>query len=110
MQRRLLVAIALALCGCTTATPPSDAVNPFLQIAEPVASGVTVLRQAQPNYAGVVGNVTIIEQAQGVVLVDSGSSYGDGARVADAVRRVTRKPVTAVVITHWHNDHPLGLA
>lgn len=111
MQRRLLaVAMVLALCGCTTVPPPNEAINPFLQIAEPVANGVTVLRQAQPNYAGVVGNVTIIEQSQGVVLVDSGSSYGDGARVAAAVRRITSKPVTAVVVTHWHNDHPLGLA
>lgn len=113
MQSRLLaVAIMVALGGCTTATPapPAEPINPFLQIAEPVANGVTVLRQARPNYAGVVGNVTIIEQSEGVVLVDSGSSYGDGARVAAAVRRTTRKPVTAVIITHWHNDHPLGLA
>ena len=113
MQRRLLAAaIVLVLCGCATAsqTAPADAPHPFLQIAEPVANGVTVLRQARPNYAGVVGNVTVIEQSEGVVLVDTGSSYGDGARVAAAVRRLTRKPVTTVIITHWHNDHPLGLA
>jgi glyoxylase-like metal-dependent hydrolase (beta-lactamase superfamily II) len=113
VQGRLLAAaIVLALSGCATATPipPTEALHPFLQIPERVASGVTVLRQAQTNYAGVVGNVTIIEQSEGVVLVDSGSSYGDGARVAAAVRRATPKPVTAVIITHWHNDHPLGLA
>src|SRR5262249_42715049 len=53
---------------------------------------------------------TIIEQSRGIVLVDSGSSHGDGQRVVQSVRRLTSKPVTAVIITHWHNDHPLGVS
>ena len=60
--------------------------------------------------SGVVGNVTIIEQSRGIVLVDSGSTHGDGQRVVDSVRRITSKPVTTVIITHWHNDHPLGIS
>lgn len=114
MQRSILTwaaIICLALAGC--ATPPPAQSTPesaFLQVSERVADGVTVLRQAQTNYAGVVGNVTIIEQTNGIVLVDSGSSFGDGARVVANVREISRKPVTAVIITHWHNDHPLGLA
>lgn len=100
-----------SLGGCATpAAPPSrEPINGFLQIVEPVADGVHVMRQAAVNYAGVVGNVVIIEQANGIVLVDSGGSYGDGARVVAAVRSISNKPVTAVIITHWHNDHPLGL-
>lgn len=94
--------------------PPPDmtsaGVRAFLQIAEPVVEGVTVLRQAKPNFYGVVGNVTIIEQSDGLVLIDSGSSYGSGRRVVELVRGVSPKPVKAVIVTHWHNDHPLGLA
>lgn len=94
--------------------PPPDmtsaGVRNFLHIAEPVAEGITVLRQAQPNFYGVVGNVTVIEQSDGLVLIDSGSSYGSGRRVVEHVRRISPKPVKAVIITHWHNDHPLGLA
>lgn len=94
--------------------PPPDmnsaGVRAFLQFAEPVAPGVTVIRQSKPNFYGVIGNVTVIEQADGLVLVDSGSSYGSGRRIVDLVRGISRKPVKAVIITHWHNDHPLGLA
>jgi glyoxylase-like metal-dependent hydrolase (beta-lactamase superfamily II) len=106
--------VCLAVSACATPTPPDQRVaapsDGFLQIVEPIASGVHVMRQALPNYAGVVGNVTIIEQSNSIVLVDSGASFGDGARVVAAVRALSRKPVSAVIITHWHNDHPLGLA
>lgn len=111
--RCALVALCSVFIGCSTpsAQTQNDAeIDGFLQIVEPVAPGVHVMRQRLQNYAGVVGNVTIIEQANGIVLVDSGSSKGDGQRVVEAVRRHSSKPVTAVIITHWHNDHPLGLA
>lgn len=108
----------LAITACATPAagdPPASAIqsepaDPFLQIVEPVADHVWMMRQAQPNFAGVVGNVTIIEQSHGVVLVDSGATHGDGARVVAAVRRITSKPVTAVIITHWHGDHPGGVS
>ncbi|MBL8770326.1 MAG: MBL fold metallo-hydrolase [Phenylobacterium sp.] len=61
--------------------------------------------QVQP-----AGNVTVIEQAEGLVLVDTGGSPGAGRRVVETVRRLSPKPVKAVVITHWHGDHPQGLS
>jgi glyoxylase-like metal-dependent hydrolase (beta-lactamase superfamily II) len=110
-----VAAIALCAVFSSCATPPAQTHNEaeldgYLQILEPVASGVHLMRQRLQNYAGVVGNVTIIEQSDGIVLVDSGGSNGDGRRVVEAVRRLSSKPVSAVVITHWHNDHPLGLS
>lgn len=123
MNRSATAAAMAALLACSGAAmaqtaaqplPPPDmnsaGVQAFLQIAEPVTEGVTVLRQAQNNFYGVIGNVTVIEQTDGLVLIDSGSSYGSGRRVVDLVRGVSPKPVKAVIITHWHNDHPLGLA
>jgi glyoxylase-like metal-dependent hydrolase (beta-lactamase superfamily II) len=102
---------AIAALACTTPPPEGQTqqVDGFVQIVEPVARGVHVMRQAEVNFAGVVGNVTIIEQDDNIVLVDTGSSYGDGGRVVREVRRLSNKPVSAVIITHWHNDHPLGL-
>ena len=83
--------------------------DPYLSILEQVAPGVHLMRQPIPNFAGVVGNVVIIEQVEGVVLIDTGSAYGGGARVVEAVARVTSAPVISVIITHWHNDHSLGV-
>lgn len=111
---------ALALAGCASAAPaPSPAPGAVtqapartaghIQQRHNIAPGVDVLIQPTA-FAGVVGNVTIIQQSDGVVLVDTGSSYGGGARVVAQVRAITDLPVKAVIITHWHNDHPLGLA
>ena len=56
------------------------------------------------------GNVTLIEQADGLALVDTGGSPGAARRLISEIRRLSRKPVKAVIITHWHGDHPQGLA
>lgn len=59
-------------------------------------------------WAAVIGNVTIVEQPDGVVLIDSGGTVADGRDVVEAVSKLTTKPIKAVAITHWHNDHPFG--
>ena len=76
---------------------------------ERVADYVWVMRQPDRLWAAVIGNVTIVEQTDGVVLIDSGGSIADGREVVRAVATLTPKPIKAVAITHWHNDHPLGL-
>ncbi|MDO1560292.1 MBL fold metallo-hydrolase [Brevundimonas sp. 2R-24] len=115
MRLLLLAASAAAIAMTTPAAAqsppePTEGARAYMHVAEAVAPGVTLLRQARPNFYGVVGNVLIIEQSDGLVLVDSGASYGSGRRVVEHVRRISQKPVKSVIITHWHNDHPLGLA
>lgn len=110
----LLVA-AISACASSNVALTAQAKLPveidgYLSVTEQVAPGVHMMRQAVPNFAGVVGNVSIIEQDDSVILVDSGASHGSGARVVESVRRLTAKPVSAVIITHWHNDHPLGVS
>ena len=82
----------------------------YVQVPERLTPRVHVLRQRQPNFAGVIGNVTVIEQAEGLVLVDAGASHGSGVRIVEMVRAISPKPVTAVVLTHWHGDHVMGLS
>lgn len=78
--------------------------------AREIAPGIHMLA-TPPDYLGpATGNVTVIEQADGVVLVDSGAGAAHGRRVVRFVRTITDKPVKAVLITHWHNDHPLGVS
>lgn len=107
-----LVATAAAAAPLNPAEIPRGAVSPedgYRQVAERVAPRVHLIHQVEPFQVSPVGNVVVFEQSDGLVLVDSGSSYGSGARVVDTVRAISPKPVKAVVITHWHNDHPLGL-
>lgn len=78
--------------------------------AEQVAANVHTLNQGDEFHLQPRGNVGIIEQSDGVVLIDSGGSADGAEQVIAFVRSLTDKPVTAIVITHWHGDHALGVA
>lgn len=112
-MKHLLIAIASTVvcvhAAPVAATPSEHESRTHLEIIEPLAPRVWLIRQAEPFQLAPVGNVTVIEQADGLVLVDSGGSPGSGRRVVELVRSVSVKPVKAVLVTHWHNDHPLGL-
>ena len=110
----LLMTAPLAAPGCRS--QPANAVSERrapedgrLMPPEKVVDHVWVMRQPDRVWSAVIGNVEIIEQSDGVVLVDSGGTIPDGRDVVEAVARLTTKPIKAVIITHWHNDHPLGV-
>lgn len=92
------------------AQSPRDQAKGYTQVAEQVVPGVHLLRQSERNFAGVVGNVMVVEQRDGLVLIDAGVSPGSGERIVELVRGLSTKPVKAVVVTHWHGDHHLGLS
>lgn len=114
IQFALLVTAALVAPAChsQSANPVPEQRAPAdgrLMPPEKVSEHVWVMRQPDRVWSAVIGNVEIIEQSDGVVLVDSGGTIPDGRDVVTAVARLTPKPIKAVVITHWHNDHPLGV-
>ncbi len=55
-------------------------------------------------------NITAVEGESGVLVVDTHASTEAAREVIDALRRVTRRPVTALVNTHDHFDHWFGNA
>ena len=68
------------------------------------------VQHANPLNQGYMINSTVIVGDKGVILVDSGGTADVGRHIAAAVRRITDKPVTHVVNTHYHGDHYLGNA
>lgn len=104
-----ILACGLIVASAAIAATPNLTDTGFLQKTITIEKGVWVLTQpkfqVQPN-----GNVTIIEQQDGLVLVDAGGSKGAGARIADTVRTLSNKPVKAVIISQWHGDKPQGLS
>src|SRR5690348_15013357 len=87
-----------ALLFTVAAAPPPDPADGRLRAPEKVGPYVWVMRQPDRLWAAVIGNVEIIEQSDGVVLLDSGGSIADGRDIVKAVRRLTRKPIKAVGI------------
>src|SRR5206468_9634420 len=104
----LLTAVAPATGQAAPTRSAAVDVSPFEM--RQVSPQVHVLTMGNDDYGPVVGNVVIIEQANGVVVVDSGGGIGYGRKVAAYVRSLTSKPVKAVVLTHWHGDHTQGIA
>jgi len=58
---------------------------------------------------GYMNNNLVIIGNTGVILVDAGSHKAVAEHIDKAIKRVTTKPITHVLITHHHADHHLGL-
>jgi glyoxylase-like metal-dependent hydrolase (beta-lactamase superfamily II) len=57
---------------------------------------------------GFMNNPAFVVTADGVVVIDPGSSVHAGRMVLRQIRKLTGKPVTHVLNTHVHGDHWLG--
>jgi glyoxylase-like metal-dependent hydrolase (beta-lactamase superfamily II) len=111
-----MIAIFLAAAAMLVqpGPPPSPtavtAEDGYLQIIEKLGDGLWVIRQAQPFHLQPIGNVVIVEQDRQLVVIDGGGSPGAGRRIVAMIESVSPKPVGAIVVTHWHGDHTLGLS
>ena len=103
--RHCAIAMMLAIAQPSWAEQPPGA----FQTIERVAPGVWSIHQNQPFELQPVGNVEVIEQSRGLVLIDGGASPGSASRIVQLIKSVSGKPVTAIAITHWHSDHSLGV-
>lgn len=103
-----MAAPALAGTQAAGAASASIDVSPF--VAQRVHPKVHLLSTPEDWYAAAIGNVTLIEQSDGFVVVDSGINAANGRAVVRYARSLADKPIKAVLITHWHGDHPQGVS
>ncbi|MEQ8667636.1 MAG: alkyl/aryl-sulfatase [Pirellulales bacterium] len=72
-----------------------------------------VMKVADNVYTAVgfsVSNVSMIVGDDGVVIVDTGLTLDDANRITAEFRKLSDKPVKAIVFTHSHGDHTGGAA
>ena len=106
---RVLASLLLAVM----ATPPMAAEAPPEVRAREVAEGVWFVQgeaalgtAANRNF---ISNAGFIVTGEGVVVIDAlGSPALANALIAE-VSRVTRQPIRALIVTHFHADHIYGL-
>ena len=56
-----------------------------------------------------LGNVAMIEAPEGLIIIDTGESVSESRKIMAEFRKITDKPVKAVVYTHFHPDHINGV-
>ena len=73
-----------------------------------LGNGVHSLTWNQKPGTFAIGNSTFIVGDDDVIVVDSGFSRATGQAILEGLRKVTTKPVSFVINTHWHSDHIFG--
>lgn len=56
-----------------------------------------------------ISNAGFVETPHGVVVIDALGSPALAQRLVEQIRKVTDKPITHVLLTHYHADHIYGL-
>ncbi|MBV8517853.1 MAG: MBL fold metallo-hydrolase [Acidobacteria bacterium] len=104
-HRAFVLAILLVhlLLACSAAADPFE--YSWQQVAPDVWAGI----RQDPFELPQEGNSVFVVTSEGVVVFDAGGSPRMGASIVAKVRSVTDKPITHVVISHWHGDHMRGL-
>ena len=93
---------ALAARGPDLPDYPADEVSPGLFVIHgPVG-------YPSPENQGFMNNPAFLVTDMGVIVVDPGSSVQTGEMVLRQIRKVTDKPLLAILNTHVHGDHWLG--
>jgi len=57
---------------------------------------------------GFLGNATIIEGDDGLIVYDTGVNAEAGAHIAKEIRKISDKPVRVIFYSHHHGDHYNG--
>src|SRR5262245_60737165 len=70
-----------------------------------VSEGVYAAIRKEPPGLTVNGNSVFIINPDDVIVVDTTLTPGTAREELAALRKLTDKPVTCVINTHWHDDH-----
>lgn len=73
-----------------------------------IGDGVYAVIRTEPLGLAVNSNSLVVVGDAGVTVVDAQFTRAATLQTLAAIRRITPKPVTHVVNTHWHDDHLAG--
>jgi len=93
----LAFALAQAVAPMTPSAPPPREIAP----------GTTLIAGAILPDRGPDGNTVVLDAPDGLVVVDTGRHAWHSEAIL-ALARARRRPIAAIVNTHWHLDHSSG--
>jgi len=108
MKSRAILAILLAgglsAIACAEQPGPDAAAPPRAGLGLPPTEAIEQVTGNIYKIFGGGGNTLVVVQRDGVVLIDT-KMPGNGQAILDEVKKVTEKPVVAIINTHSHPDH-----
>lgn len=114
-SRVLLVLFAFTTCGALRvaaarpprASPAAGEVRPSVTLQK-IADGVYAAIRPEPPGLMFDANSIFIVNDTDVIVVDTNITPSSARASLAALMKLTNKPVTAVINTHWHDDHIIG--
>ncbi len=108
----LTFATAQVLAQQTTSTPQQELTPQTRMLIERNAEFTPEIIPLADNVFTATGydasNITMIVGDDGVVLIDAGKFADNSAKVYAEFRKITSKPISAIIFTHGHGDHTQG--
>lgn len=83
--------------------------NPFEYQWQQLSPAVWAAVRQDPFELPQEGNSVFVVGDRGVVVFDAGGSPSMGEAIVAKVRSVADRPITHVILSHWHGDHMRGL-
>jgi alkyl sulfatase BDS1-like metallo-beta-lactamase superfamily hydrolase len=106
----ILIASAILFAGCGHAPPPAATAAPTPQALKDHGSEFTqgVVKVTDGVYAAIgygIANSMLLVGDDGVIVVDTTETVESARLVLAEFRKISDKPVKAIVYTHSHPDH-----
>ncbi len=102
---RLLGFLAAALLVAPVARAGDAFDMEWRELAHNVWVGIRPVSYRAP----VMTNTTVVIGEKGVLVFDAAGFALQGERIVKKVAELTDKPITHIVISHWHGDHSMGV-
>ena len=100
--------LTVAACGRSPSPPAAPAATPAALAAHSAEFKREVLKVADGVYVAIgygIANSILLEGTDGVIVVDTMETAESAQEVLAEFRKLTDKPVKAVIYTHSHPDH-----
>lgn len=102
----LLLTLVLASTSTSQTKDSTDVKSGF--DLQKISEGVYAAIRREPHGLTTNANSVFIINDHDVIVVDTTLTPGSASELLTALRKLTNKPVSYVINTHWHDDHILG--
>jgi len=103
------ILIFIVCAGTSSAQGIEFPEDPYTYTWHELAPGIWSGVRDVSNLTPVMGTSTFVIGDQGVIVFDGGGAPIMSERLMAKIAALTDKPITHLVISHWHGDHMFGV-